>query len=382
MAWQENIRKGTFRGVPFIISESQGEAGRRVVLHQYPFRDKPYAEDLGRDAEGGFTVECYVAGPDYMDQRDELINALNAPGSGILVHPFRGRISVQVISAPYRETTAEQGTARFTIKFVEAGESENPRSRVDTAAVLSSRSDQALSTMLDDFVDRFSIAGFPQFVADNAVSIVSEVLDVLGRLGSFQGTIAGIDILALINNPSMLGAMILSQISATQDVTDLRRIIGFGKNLLALRGNTPSRNRQRQNQAALVDLVQQTAMVEMVKKLLTADVPESPLYLDNREDAITIRDEIVEYIDSFADDASDPVFNVQQQLRVAVIKDVNTRLAQLPAVVRYIPNETTPALVLAHRLYGDATKENDIITRNHVAHGGFVPGGRPVEYLK
>lgn len=382
MAWQDKIQKGSFRGVPFVISDSQGEAGRRVVLHEYPFRDKPYPEDLGKSAEGGFTIECYVAGPDYMDQRDALINALNKAGPGILVHPFHGRKSVQVISAPYRESTAEQGAARFTIKFVEAGDNEAPASRINTASTLSLKSDAALSTMLDDFVTNFNTAGKPQFVANAANAITFDGFDQISKLASFQGTVAGIDIGALIQNPASLGSMIISQINAIEGVTDLRRIVGFGKNLLNVFGGTPSRLAQKQNQSSLVGLFQQTAAVEMANKLVTADQADAPLQLDNREDAIEYRDEVIEYLDGFADEVSDPVFEAHQKLRVAVIQDVNTRLAQLPAVVQFVPNETTPALVLAHRLYGDATKENDIVARNHIAHSGFVPGGRPVEYLK
>jgi prophage DNA circulation protein len=382
MAWQEKIQKGSFRGVPFTVSDSAGEAGRRVVLHEYPFRDKPYPEDLGKSAQGGFTIECYVAGPDYMDQRDALIDALNQSGPGILVHPFHGRKSVQVISAPYRESTSEQGAARFTIKFVEAGENENPTSRINTASTLSLKSDAALSTMLDDFVANFNTAGKPQFVANAANAITFDGFDQISKLASFQGSFAGIDIGALIQNPASLGSMIISQINAIEGVTDLRRIVGFGKGLLSVFGSTPSRQAQKQNQSSLVGLFQQTAAVELANKLVTADQPDAPLQLDNREDAIEYRDEVIEYLDGFADEVSDPVFEAHQQLRVAVIQDVNTRLAQLPAVVQFIPNETTPALVLAHRLYGDATKENDIVARNHIAHSGFVPGGRPVEYLK
>ena len=40
----------SFRGVPFFVESSDISAGRRTVTHQYPQRDEPFTEDLGRAA--------------------------------------------------------------------------------------------------------------------------------------------------------------------------------------------------------------------------------------------------------------------------------------------------------------------------------------------
>ena len=50
-SWREDLRPASFRGVPFLVDESHVVIGRRVVLHEYPLRDKPYAEDLGKNRE-------------------------------------------------------------------------------------------------------------------------------------------------------------------------------------------------------------------------------------------------------------------------------------------------------------------------------------------
>ncbi len=72
MGWRENLRKGSFRGIPFFVDSSSAGFGRRNVLHEYPLRDTPYAEDLGR-AQKEFTVEATVIGDDYLRKRDALI---------------------------------------------------------------------------------------------------------------------------------------------------------------------------------------------------------------------------------------------------------------------------------------------------------------------
>ncbi|WP_417536093.1 hypothetical protein [Methylophaga sp.] len=104
------------------------------------------------------------------------------------------------------------------------------------------------------------------------------------------------------------------------------------------------------------------------------------LTLDSKQEAINYRNEVIALMDDLTETATDEVFNAVQSLRAAVVRDVNERIAQLPAVTVFRSNETVPALVLAYDLYGDIEKETDIINRNHIRHGGFVAG--EVEYLK
>lgn len=104
------------------------------------------------------------------------------------------------------------------------------------------------------------------------------------------------------------------------------------------------------------------------------------LNLDNKQDAIAYRNELADRMDDLSETAPDGVFDALQGLRAAVVRDVNERLAQLPAVVTYDTPETMPALAVAYRLYGGIEKENEIINRNSIRHGGFVAG--EIEYLK
>lgn len=104
------------------------------------------------------------------------------------------------------------------------------------------------------------------------------------------------------------------------------------------------------------------------------------LTLDSKQAAIDYRNEVIALMDDLSETATDEVFDAVQSLRAAVVRDVNERIAQLPAVMTFNSNETLPALVLAYQLYGSIDNEDDIINRNHVRHGGFVAG--EIEYLK
>lgn len=64
------------KGVPFKVDETEGQFGRRNVLHQYPYRDLPFAEDLGREVRR-FSVHAFVlTQPEY----DALVEALECAG--------------------------------------------------------------------------------------------------------------------------------------------------------------------------------------------------------------------------------------------------------------------------------------------------------------
>ncbi|HGW7256049.1 TPA: DNA circularization N-terminal domain-containing protein, partial [Escherichia coli] len=93
--WREKLLEASFRGVPFKVEEESAGTGRRVETHEYPNRDKPYTEDLGKVTFRP-SITAYVVGDDCFDQRDRLIDALNKPGPGTLVHPTYGEMKVCV----------------------------------------------------------------------------------------------------------------------------------------------------------------------------------------------------------------------------------------------------------------------------------------------
>lgn len=137
--WKARLVPASFGGVEFKVDVSARAGGRRTVLHEFPKRDTPYAEDMGRAAKR-FTIAGYVIGGDYFDQRDALIDALESEGASTLVHPTMGEF--QVNPGPYSVTEhRERGRiAEFEMSFVEAGSnfnsspSDNTQSSVDDAA--------------------------------------------------------------------------------------------------------------------------------------------------------------------------------------------------------------------------------------------------------
>ena len=87
----------SFNGARFHCESNARESGRRIVEHQFPKKDDPYAEDMGRAARE-FTIRGYcIVYPfdtgdglhqmDYTLVRDALIAQLEAGGPGMLQLP-------------------------------------------------------------------------------------------------------------------------------------------------------------------------------------------------------------------------------------------------------------------------------------------------------
>lgn len=118
--WRDRMRVASFRGVEFKVETAAKIGGRRGVNHQFPKRDTPSDEDLGR-LSGRWSVSGYVIGADYDDQAHRLEDALNAEGPGLLIHPQMGEMSVRCETYSRLERKTEGGQAVFEMTFVEAG---------------------------------------------------------------------------------------------------------------------------------------------------------------------------------------------------------------------------------------------------------------------
>lgn len=142
-AYFRNTQKGGLEAM-FHVESSSKESGRRIVTHEFPKKDLPYAEDMGRRAME-FSVRAYCIaypykpekhGPgsfpreelyqeDYTRARDSLMAHLDAEGPGILQLPngHGGLRPIMVVCQRYRMTEEQRlgGYCTFDISFVELG---------------------------------------------------------------------------------------------------------------------------------------------------------------------------------------------------------------------------------------------------------------------
>ncbi|SLN77609.1 DNA circularization protein [Oceanibacterium hippocampi] len=392
MSWREEYRRASFRGVPFLLAEAEGAGGRKLARHDFPLRDAVLHEDLGRRPRA-FTLQAYVLGADYMAARDRLLEALEEPGPGLLVHPYMGEITVVATGHRWRESSREGGIARIEIGFEAASEARFPTLRVAPGPAADLAVEGARATLDETFAETFSVAGLPGYVRTAAGDLVRQAAaaatDALGRVAGLDlaavarasrvltGTLDG-----LLATPARLadrlGQVIDLAAAAAGPAPALAAMTGlardFGAALPAVPAVTETRLVQARNQAALVDLVRGRATVAAVAAAL--DVA-----FVSQQAAAAARDDLGELLDDRMAGAGDGSFAALRRLRAAMVADLSARAAGLAPIVERAPAATEPSLVTAYRLYGDAARADEIVSRNGLAAPGFVAGGRPLEVL-
>lgn len=208
MSWKDNLQDASLRGVPFKVEEDEATFGRRVQVHEYPNRDKPWAEDLGR-ATRRFSVQAYLIGDDFFEQRNRLIEAIEKPGSCTLVHPYYGEMTVTVDDAVRVSHSVSEGRmCRVSFSFIESGELSFPTAGLATGQKLTS-SVSFLDDAISSAFGAFGMDGLPDFLQDGVLDEATGMFNTVTR--AFQYVDSGIsaasrlmqgDISVLLSPPS------------------------------------------------------------------------------------------------------------------------------------------------------------------------------------
>jgi prophage DNA circulation protein len=414
MAWKDELRPASFRGVPFKVDSADSSHGRRQAVHEHAQRDVPQTEDLGRKARE-FTVDGLILGKEYFGERDALVDACETAGAGVLVHPYRGELTVVCRGLTVRESAADGGMCRISMTFLEAGEASYPSATVDSVNAISKASNTLTVEAETGFVDRFVTTGFPAFVRDAAAAQLKGIAEFMESPGfNMAGEIDAASEFYLSVRSLATDAydLVLTPVKLAQRligvVTSIRSAFGSFADFLpsssALSGpgssatgansyrvlsklvgttqapytgltQTPSRQQQAANHDALNDLVRQVVIGEMSKEAVVTD-------FDSIQDATKTRTEITDLIDQESErTASDNVYVALGGLHTEVVRGIPPASQSLPQLISYTPRVTLPSLLVAYQVYGDASRADEIALRNKPRHPGFLPGGDPLEVL-
>ena len=155
--WADRLQPASFRGCGFAVLESNIITGRRTALHEYPFRDDVWVEDLGR-AVRAHSFRAFVVGDDVYDQRDNLKKACETEGAGLLVHPSLGSLTCVVMSFNLREVAESGRVVEFEISLVETAQPLYPATVASTQAAVGTAADSALGAIGQDFAAKIEPA--------------------------------------------------------------------------------------------------------------------------------------------------------------------------------------------------------------------------------
>ncbi|MEM7308908.1 MAG: DNA circularization N-terminal domain-containing protein [Planctomycetota bacterium] len=398
MSWRDRLRPAFFRGVRFFVDSHDYEVGRRVEQHEFPQREKPIVEDLGR-AANRIRITGYLVGPNYMRERDRLLEACGtrhsrsvADPSGRLTHPYLGTMRVVCASCRMRESFDEGGMARFLLTFRDSGDPVEPFEAVPELQV-DSAADGVENASGAAAMDAISTKG-PQSVRDATTDAVTSLGDALQDA---QALFEGVEnkaaefafgVQALVAQASALSTAPAELVARVRElVDDVLATAGAAGDALFVyetlfgvdpvqtsSGSSPAAKAADENAAAIAALARRLAVAGSVRA--AAEVPWESL-----DAAEAARDRLAAQLDVEQESAPDTVYAALASLRASLVAAVPPASQSLPRQRELILSTDEPALVVAWRLYGDAARGDEIATRNRAAHPGFLPGGERLQVL-
>ncbi|MEE4375418.1 DNA circularization N-terminal domain-containing protein [Pseudomonas alliivorans] len=462
--WRDSLLPASFRGVGFFISSTVVPIGRKGQLHEFPQRDEPYFESLGKQSQV-HTVTAFIVGPDCFEQRDKLLQALETPGAGELVHPWLGRMQVQVGDCDMTHSLAEGGIVHLNLKFYPDQPLKFPTSTLNTGRQLV----QASEGLLDSALRRYrAVMATVDAVRINIQALRSTLSGVFATIqrqfSSFMTVYSDATALvhSLVNAPYTLSTMFSTFFASFQGDSRRSSRESSGNNVGAggaasgggstgsgsgssggsnadgssggvsgSAGSVASGSRNtsgvesvpyrsiisdatQQAQAvssinqinqgggldtgvtaqATADLVQDALLVKVARVVASMPVAVStkPILvvpsLDQQrvqplqradvpvaDDVIELRDTLSAAIWDAALKADPEHYLALNTLRHALISHLNAVAASGVRLQDMKVSEPLPALVLAYRRFGDASRSHEVVQRNRIPHPGFVSPG-------
>lgn len=387
MSWRDQLRPGSFRGVPFEADSHTGRGGRKGAHHTYPNRDRGWVEDLGLN-DRRLSIEAYVIGDDYMARRDALDAAMQQPGSGTLIHPWLGTLTVvpePQVGHSFSESAARGRMARFTLNFLRAADTaEFPGAVPDRSAALATQASQLNALAVDASADRMNLGG----PAPVAAATIGETERVTARIAAAQPLVAsaapvdtapvlaravtaigGGDIEAAL---TAIADLVLAVIGAVE--TDPAGVLAASRVLLdvarpTLSGTTVAETRIAANAVAIDDLVRLTVLGQSAQALAANPYPSAGTAFS----ALRAFDADVEALILRQPIADIALMRALGELRGTAREALLEGAANLVPIARVDPKGSLPGLALAWRVSGGIALEADLLSRNGVAHPLWCP---------
>lgn len=414
--WPRTMRPASFRGVPFYVERDQVETGRRLAIHEFPLKDAPYVEDMGRETNK-ISVTAYVLGDDADSQEKALRDACDQGGVGALSLPI-DRFEVHCESCSRDFSKDKLGLIAFNLKFVRegAGPAGGRAGLVMPPGFLAAQIGlvalDVVSAVAAWLSAAVAVAGQSSLVRDAAardLRAIAGEIDAAARgvtmdpaLGArVTRTLIDIDrnaesLVRIGALPHAITATVFSaarqETSAAANLTatlrqvldDLRLAIPPDSGAVLLAGIatyealpppiTPRTHSRRQAQANAVALAQALRLVALAGY---AEALAARTFADRRA-AIQARADTTEYFAAELDriepgPGSAELHRAVVTLSGRVAEYISRLASDLAPVMVVEANVAMPALWWANRLYGDADRAGDIVARNRVIHASFLP---------
>jgi prophage DNA circulation protein len=398
MSYLDSLRKGSFRGFEFFVESVQTAGGRRAVQHQFPNRETPYTEDLGRQAKS-YSIDGHIIGQDYLETKTRLFEVFEKKGPGELIHPFYGSLMVQVSSLNVSESIKQGAIATFSCTFLELGDPKFPKGTNDKGAILSENVDESMGDIKGDFDDDFSVDGMPGFSIDSARALVAKAQqtfdDVTKPLADAAEGIADLafatrnliaEVDDLLQSPSLLSQRLLDSfslmenaISGNKDKTKAYSAFYSFEGDDVVEETTPTRIREAKNKSVFENFMRRAASVQSAKTASVSEFVSIDEAHEAREKITAVIEEQIREIE--INDPESDLYQSMIDVNASIVDALPDVDADLPSIKTITPEKDEISLLLAYDLNESLDNEQDIIDRNGIRNPAFVAAQKSLEVI-
>lgn len=406
--WPRELRSARLGRARFYVDRDSVETGRRLIVHEFPHRDTPYVEDMGRNAYR-ISVTAYVVGNDSDSEALLLRSECESRGPKQLSLPLE-RFLVHCEKVQRDFSKDKLGLVAFSLSLVREGVGAAPF----PVAVLGHQVNLAIGAVLGPLRAAFGIAfagiGVASFVASAAVSVLRNA----AALMSVALMRPGIDILRVPALAVQIGAMFdnaaaltafgsqATRLSTTSFVTEGRsntdpEVVGLIWEVVNAIGeaasaaeaieileplatfmadsvpdipSTPSERRLAQNEAALGGVVRIAALAAIAAAVVDVTISD-------RREGIALRARVATL---FAAERERAFADSNHELSVAIedvsghlVDHISRRIVDLAPMLDIVAPISMPSLWWSNRIYGTHERAGDLARRNRVIHPSFMP---------
>jgi len=190
--WWQQLQPGSWRGCGFVLDTGQTIAGRRVALHEYPYRDDVWPEDLGK-LPRRFAVQGFLVGDDVYSQRDAMLAACEQAGPGTLVHPTLGTMQVVLMEFSVTDRRDRGRYVEVQLTFIVAGDVRYPATGIATGQAVTSAASNLLAASQSDLgAALFALPNVPAPAMAVVAGFTGMANQAVADAGAILGSVRGL----------------------------------------------------------------------------------------------------------------------------------------------------------------------------------------------
>lgn len=421
----ESLRRATWRNIPFGVTSTTISLGRKLAVHEYPFVDGVYAEDLGAKGKRwhvqGFLVEgggAYGGKGTLAEQILEFWESSNQYGNGIFVHPTVGTRPQCALDTFDIDQDINGRMATLRMSFIESKVRPTAMTVVNTQAQTTTLALQAHNYFRMSFLDMFKmVKGLVRAVRNGilnvvnrfttvvrgvvftATSLVTMVTSLPGEIGRFIGSAIpqrnkkSTTVESLIGLGSASRQSVLNNLDTLANAVETLNIEGIADGIQSTIAAVFNANPDPvQALASMQDLLQipdatgdspdatgWNIVNGLIRRTAVAYIAQSTANRQfvSYDDAQATRTIACNFLDDeivrAGDDGLDDSYAVLTDLRTAVSQDLTVRGGSLARVIQINAAANLPSLVWAQKLYQDSNREKQLVQSANPIHPAFMP---------